>query len=794
MRRGRLLWAGVATAAFTIPLIWTLLSPGAPDRQSTPIEPKVPAEPLSISFSRISPWGDERIHEMSLFSPVPVDILRHAEIHITFYQSDKASRHPATGRLEVVGTPCIYEMQPGAEINNGIPQPFVRTGRCLPSDGRPTGELWLTVKMGGPGALGLFTLPLAPADRSGGMIYIGERREGIPDPPPTIMGVFIDDHPDRGLSRANLLAYVWTGSTRSGGIWWAVGAIALLVFAGTATFPLTAAVPFGRQGHLTFVTATVAAAFCLATAVAAAYALTIPPLQAADETHHLAGYATLTGRPALIDDAINWARTNHVYRIRGAANRQFRSRDVGRPYPDAPSFEVAPTGARSSLTAGFWTLTSRWLPNQSVARLFLAMRLVNAVLFGAAVAVSAGLLANLTGAPYAQLICLSFLFAPAVPSFAMTFSEASLLTSVYTLLAAGVVVVALGDTRAHWVGLPLGLASAALLGGARSSLPMVPMVITSLAIRVLVGSGRGAHSLRSAGVFWTGFAAGATALGVALWNPDFQQYVALVATHPSAARLSALVGLTPEQTAGFVGTAMSWSTLVWLIPAACIAGWGLEAGLKPLGAAVALRGRPLFLPAARTLLGVAALAVAASFIASLAIRLPDVQNIESPIVPSLGSHAWDVVSTAASMFRLTAHSTFMANAFWIGFGSLDTMPGPLYTTLLVLVTGIMVMALSIHTATTGNLRRFAALGVAVAGLLLTIAAYGVTAYALKANLHGRYLIGWFLVLLAITWIAPAVVASPSPAIRPVRWRALVLLVMCGGFHAYALSFVLRRFF
>jgi uncharacterized membrane protein len=66
-------------------------------------------------------------------------------------------------------------------------------------------------------------------------------------------------------------------------------------------------------------------------------------------------------------------------------------------------------------------------------------------------------------------------------------------------------------------------------------------------------------------------------------------------------------------------------------------------------------------------------------------------------------------------------------------------------------------------------------------------------------LQGRYLIGWYLAVLAVVGTALALdLRPPSRAgADPVpsgTWRAALLLAVAGSIHLYCLSFMLRRYF
>lgn len=783
MRRTRSLWAGLAALTFSLPIIWTLASSGARDRVETPIEPTVDGEPITVPFSRISPWGDQRIHEMSLFSPVPIDILRHSEIHVTFYQSDKTSRHPATGQIEVVGTKCSYEMQSGAEINNGIPQPFVRAGRCLPGDGRPTGELWLTVKMGGPGSLGLFTRPLPVELQSGGLIYVGERGESIPSPPPAVMGVFVDESPNRGLRRVHLLSYMWTGSITATVVWLVVAGCTLLLFTGVLVFPLGERTENGWARVMALRAG--GSAFCFATALALMYAVAVPPLHAADETPFASAYGVLNAQPAFLPGIKQLALDTHFERIRFYATQRFRPRDIGNPFPYVIKFDELDMEARSSVTTHLWKLLGSALPALTPVQTFAAVRGIHALLFGAAVAVATVLLASAAPVPYPQFLCFAFLFVPSLPFFGMQFSETALLTAGAVLLAASLVVVVLDGPTSHYMGLPLGLGAAAIVLTTRSALPMSALVIAILVTRAMLGSRDSNRNIFTASVFWGGLA-----VAVA--------WFFAVVTVPHLTRI------LETATQVFARRAALWPPLAWALAhpwlvgvvLAPAAGWIIEVAAGP-----SRRWLSRFVPAVR--FGVSALCCAAigaivlSLVGSLWWDYPDVQNIQSRSRPGLRHYVGQVVLGMATMFRLQDSSTFLSDSFWAGFGWLDTIPGDWFIAILVTLTAVSLIALLLQTAETGNGRRTGWLIAFACGSVATFAFYAFSSLQIASNLHGRYLMPWYVAAVAVFWTPAGLKAAsrfhriPLGAgwLRPVFLLGLIIAV-----HGYSLCFILRRYF
>lgn len=773
--RRRLAAATVLALALVLPVAWTLASPGAVATVRSPMAPEPRDQNESkVNFTRIAQQGDERFYEMDLSVPLPMDLVRHREIHIKFSQNDMTSPHPASGRLTVVGTECAFDMQPNAHINGGIPQVFLRNDQCVPPMGRPTGELVLTVRMGGPGELGLYTSPLLPTVGAGGLIYVAERSELIPVPPPALTGAFVDELPDYGLKRANLLAYMWSMSVGTGRIWFGLAVIAVLAFAGAALMPIGSGTPVARRG---IAVRSGVAAFMLALALAMSYALMVPPFQAADEPHHFASYAGVTASPRILTEALSWAGSAHTSRIRGLTRERFRPQDMGQPHEVINDFQIHPTFARSSLSARAWQALGRVLPEMSAKRVFLAIRLINATLFAAAVGAAAALFVVFTTVAYPQLLAFPFLFVPALPFFGMHFGESALVTSVSVLFAATVVMFFLGGRDRHWLGLLLGVITAGLVIGARNSLPMMPLVATALVLRIVLPGDR---TLRSALIFWGGFGLAASLY----WAVITQAQLDVIRDTVGGVRQ-----LLPDRFRPLAG----WLTQPWFpLLAAATGCLGELAFKRPLALLTPIL-RPVLAVAAKVVPVGLTMAIFVSLIGSLWWEYPILDSIQGDNAPMpLRVYLEQLAKAGLSSFRFTRPDLLLSSSFWVGFGWLDTMPGQAFVGLLVGATAISVVGLLLHIARHVEVSRFVALVILGLGLVLTLAGYAYAAYAATVNLHGRYLVGWYLTIVALFWTWPAVAASRPPGDAWPRAAALAALVVF--VHAYSLTFILRRYF
>jgi hypothetical protein len=103
----------------------------------------------------------------------------------------------------------------------------------------------------------------------------------------------------------------------------------------------------------------------------------------------------------------------------------------------------------------------------------------------------------------------------------------------------------------------------------------------------------------------------------------------------------------------------------------------------------------------------------------------------------------------------------------------------------------------LHVARARQSRRAAWIAISLIGGVATLLAYSVSCFYLARSVHGRYLIGLYLAALALGWSAIALI----PRVEwHGRWqhvcirREWILLASVAGLHAYALRFLLARYF
>ena len=320
-----------------------------------------------------------------------------------------------------------------------------------------------------------------------------------------------------------------------------------------------------------------------------------------------------------------------------------------------------------------------------------------------------------------------------------------------------------------------------MLAGGRSPWPLAALVAAVLLGRVLLGS-RASDARRAAVVFWAGFAAGASVLFLIqddayrdmtlAWG---ERYTAGIPSWLRAAEW--LLARPAAASCSRPSPARSRSRS----PAAPVAGGSAGRGRTEARPPVGVRAR------ARVLLSLAL---------SLVVSYPQLE-LEPRRVLTATERVTAVLATMATMFRLSEPNFLLSTSFWVGFGWLDTSPKPWFEAgVTALVAGMLVLLLR-HIALRAEARRLLWLLMLGAGGALSLVFYTITTQVSKP-LHGRYLIGWYLCLLAVVGSAltldhraPEAALAGPPSGAGARG---ILLVAVGLIHAYCLSFILARYF
>lgn len=775
-RRLALLFVLALGALLGVVLAW----PSARVPLRTPLVPRAArSAPVTVSLEARPTPRASQIHRLELVGRSALEVLAHEELQL-FLES--ATLRLVAARIRLRGEDCELVASGRAELSARQATVFRRSAECQPHAAEGPAALDLEVEVKGDGPVSLLAfLPAPDADQAPLQVAPTRSHPQALD----VRGAFVD-YPPR-LPRIVLLNHMWRIAP---GFGWLIALVALgvlLAVAGVLVFPTRPVTPaWPLPDGPTLLRASIAAGLCGAS-LAVLHSVLEPPLSGPDEPYHLLGFAELVGDAALARDTVVWMGETHLWRIRQQPAERFRSIDVGRPYVVADD-QLRPTevAMRSAIVTRLWQMAAPLARGEPAPRALLALRLVNALVFALAVGAAVALALTLVAEPFPQWLAYPFLLVPALPFFAMHVSETAVLCAVYVLLGTSVAVIVLDGPRAHWAGPPLGLATGLMLAGGRSPWPLAALVAVVLLGRVALGTRGSRRGTRSALVFWGGFGLAASVFFVVL-DDAYRAMTEMYAVHYTQ----------------FVPDTLRSVTL-WLLaqPVSALGlaavGAGLERALAGVRARFALRldaRARVFVARAGTVLAVA---VWLSLAASLLVDYPQL-----PIEPRQPLAAPERLATAlaatATMFRLTGPDYLLASSFWVGFGWLDTMPGPALQGLLTALTGASLAVLLATVARRRQVRRFVWLVAVATGALLALAVYTLSTQDRVTALVGRYLIGWYLCVLPVCGSALVFDRRGTPAsghpLEPAGGaRAALLLVVAGCVHTYCLAFILARYF
>jgi len=779
--RTRLVFAGTVAAALAIAVAAALLAP--PDRSPTltPFvtgEPPVDHVPVPLVPADGGRAGDTLTLRLSVADAGA--LAAHDEVRLAM-ATYRTRPRLVRGALNLAGTPCSWETPPGARLRDNRPLPFRRGAGCADATVAAPAELILELTVAGRGRAAVWATAAEPGHPA--RLVVGEL---------TVEGWGVDLPAASRLRRIDLLAAMWSSAAGAAWIWLVLAAALALFFGGLAGIPpQPRPARDGPAGARRFTVACVAGAFALALALAAVHAVLNPPLSGPDEPGHLGALLRLAGQGDRLEEVQAWAEATHLQRIRFHPDQRFHPEDIGRPLADAitPDLEPPLVDRRSAATAAWWRLVGPAVAPLSLPGTLLAVRLLDGLLFAAAVALVVGLLAVGSAAPFPQLVVVPFLLVPALPFFATHVSETAVVAAGHVVLAGSILAIVLGGPWSGLAGAPLGAAAMVLLAGGRHAWPMAGLVVAALICRFSGGDRRVHRPLLDGAVFWAGAAAAITA-GALMLDQPFLSGVSW--------RVDRYVGIPGESALGWVAARL------WAVWAVAAAGWGFEILMARLG-----RHTPVFLrtaaPWACRCGGLAGAAVLlATVVASPLVRmptLPAIQVTNQPrlleTAPGLPEYVGSAVAAALTMFRPTDPDLLLSATFWAGFGWLDAFPPKWLTAGLLVATGLALASLLVLSGCSRDAGRCLRLAILAAGWLATIATYAYACHKVPVNLHGRYLVGWHLAVIAVAW---SVLLLPWPTRQKGRpslggvARPWPFLALALAGHAVALHAVLARYF
>jgi len=650
-----------------------------------------------------------------------------------------------SARLELQGTGCVF-VSPSRILDFGTVLTLTRHQSCDVSSGPGRAALTMRFTARSPSGtrVGLWAAPSAAGEAA--LLAIDGAERATP------VGHATYRRSAARVRASALLAWMWNIPERWLWICLSVGGVFLIAGAGLAVMDMR---PLRAAGS----------AFCLATGLALVYAVVVPPLQAPDEPDHLLSFSVLTGRAAMPSAEAAWAQRVHFDRIAFRTGERFTPADRDTPwYRPWSSQDVFAEDVlhRSSTATRFWQGLSR-VVSSDPPRVLLNIRLANALAFGLAFGAGAAVLAT-AGAAAPAVLALMLLAIPALPFFAVQMSEITW-NIVAVILIGYAAAAVLSNPDAGWPGLLLGAAAALLAAGTRAGWPMGAAIAAVAAARIVSRSPESG----AAPWFWVGFVVptcllfGGGLLRVATpwynqWHlPGFDPRVPVrTMTVMAATAIAGLVGFGVERAWVFITRRMTIGLTAFRLVTAAMALW---------------MGLTLLL--------------------SMFVPLPSIPGIEGTTSMGLREYVVRMLMSVLTTPRAAGADFFGWTTFLSGFGWIDTFVPQRLLTALTVVGALAAMWLLTVLSGEKDGRRSATVAVVSAGIIVSVIGSGIGAYGLNRNLHGRYLLGPYLVGIALLCSGPALL--PIRRI-PAAVRTFVLLAAVLAVHVVAIWVVVGRYF
>jgi hypothetical protein len=730
----------LAAAALVCAAIGFTLAATVPDTSEVPLVPYVPGmQPLAVELpppTQHYEYGPEP-HRLLLAATDANSLTQHPAIKLLMADYGTGAEIESATLLFGDGG-CRFVAQSWGFVNNDY-LTFFRDHSCEASvEGEP---IDLRIDLKRPARIAVWTWTQPAWMPAIGELTVNDRR-ALRSERPAINGFVVDTFPPSGTRRVAVLALLW--STTRARILADVTALAILFVAGVMLTPIDSIRPGSRT--LDILRMTVGAGLT-AFSISAAFALFVPPFQAPDEPSHFLGVVSRLGVRTV--DVEDWAMRDHFERLRSDARARFRPPDATRRLPGSWR-DVSPTDfSRRSTAASIWRAALRVADGPSIPSMLLLLRIVNAAVFGTAVALGVGLVAASTDVARPQLLVVPLLICPTVPFFGMHVSNYAILTAAYALIASGFAAGFLGGERADWAGLALGAGTAVALATSRNAIPLLPFVAAAAVARTWT---RPPGSSQRIVRFWAGCATAAAGLPLA-----FSSYV------PAQTIASTRFGFWPGVVA--IGAACG---------AACL--------LEVLRAKRQGPSRP----ALSRWMVVGPWLLAASAVGSVLFTFPQLPSVPLDDRPPMPRYVMDTLFSAMTMTRLRHHDRLLSASFWGGYGWLERMLPEWWITIFVSATAVAAAILMRRLWRDLDEPRAKALAIMFCGGVISLALYAAGSLAYSPDLHGRYLVGLFVAALAIVW-------TPLLRQRSTWWTTGALTLVAVSYGA-ALCFVITRYY
>ena len=523
------------------------------------------------------------------------------------------------------------------------------------------------------------------------------------------------------------------------------------------------------------------------------YAVITPPFQGPDEPQHFLGTnGQLGSSPQLNESALALAAEGSFDRLRYRPWEKFHP-DDGRSDLFTNSQwgdRIASVEVSTRSPVGLWFnrifLSKTYLDSHKASSVVLAHRLINVLV--ATLGLALGLLLLPVSFACLPIGGISILAACALPFFAMHVSNYPILLALYFVVGGVSIRLMTAEQMMPWSNLLLAVVSTLALGVSRSAVAGLCFSVFVLQAHILlVSANRGTGSWRptmfkglAAGIaFSSGFAG---ALSLELLPAEMW----MVPNLPEAIR--------GWLTADFI----QGSSQLVLIP--LMVGLLVLSVIISSGVGIALRRF-----SGSSVEDTRAWAVARTYAPALAVLililtaiirsapLPDIESLAPRMEPLI--YARKVIKAFVLGLGLRSPDPLLTMTFWSGFGWLDTQMPKLAVWIMqfaVISTGVAAWIWSaLRRRSPIDIIRIALVG---AAMLIYLALLGAASASIPANLHGRYMLGFYV--CAILFAGHGIgLAVPSENRETSRYALLTrsLIPMTAVFQCLAMYTVITRY-
>jgi hypothetical protein len=594
------------------------------------------------------------------------------------------------------------------------------------------------------------------------------------------MGDFTLNTKVKSASRGRLLGYLWQWRDLSTVFAWTFGACAIFGF-GAALFPWLAGPNFNgwRFGLKAGVSCSL-----MFFGLGSLQTLFTPPFFGTDEPTHVFSYHMWMNDLDAVERTFVLGERNHAIRMLWRPAQKFATADLDQPmdrFVDSPTTMYTRPGGRSAIAARFWGAFRDVIAGERAATMILRLRLLS--LAAATICLFLGvtaLAATSTPETPSAWLCWGLLLIPSLPYYAMNVSNYPWVLGAAFLVAAGINALVNQTETPWWVGFLIGLGTSLTFFTSVSGWPVGVVVAFALLaiplrrfITVQVGP------VRVAWRFWGSVAIGLCSLAAfstqQYWS-EHHVYIGLALRRFGISHL-------PSFVSSYV--ALVWAACVLLAGLEWICAWLASESTAAVGVVVAktsivltcavigLMATNLFLPMQSLDSLTEAVPHWEFHLGQARAALPADASFERPPLPSPSQYSKQALRAVVTSLGFGNHDYLTEKLFWLAIGSIETSaPEWILSTLSTLV-GLGLAFLFWRIAATGNGPRLVQVLFTLAGLIacLALTAIGSVTSPATPSLHGRYLMGFHIILvllasigfktpvLYLLWRAPMVFAS-----------------------------------